>query len=180
MEIALKVTPQLIIEKFPIVPPFKFIEKIISVDEKAIIGAYTFNKDSFFYDGHFANNPVTPGSIIQESAAQIGLVAFGMYLLGNGLEETSAIMGEEILDKIIHVPAFEVGNLKVRFYLVSSDLVFKKIVLPGDTIFIHSQKIHFRLNKLKCNIQVLDEANNIVAKGIMAGMVNIENTIKND
>ncbi|MDR0791703.1 MAG: hypothetical protein LBE82_00225 [Chitinophagaceae bacterium] len=172
----LKITPQLIIEKFPIAEPFKFIGQIISIDERSITGSYTFDKDAFFYKGHFINSPVTPGSIVQESAAQIGLVAFGMYLLGNGIDKVSTVMGEEILEKIVHIPAFEIGHLKVRFYLVSSDMIFKKIVLPGDTIFVHSQKIHFRLNKLKCDIKVLDEANNIIAKGIMSGMVNIENT----
>ena len=61
--------------------PFRFIDEIISVDEEQIVGAYRFREDEFFYRGHFPGRPVTPGVILIETMAQIGVVAFGMYLL---------------------------------------------------------------------------------------------------
>ena len=48
---------------------------------KKLVGAYRFREDEFFYRGHFPGRPITPGVILIETMAQIGVVAFGMYLL---------------------------------------------------------------------------------------------------
>ena len=61
--------------------PFRFIDEIISLDDEQIVGAYRFREDEYFYRGHFPGNPITPGVILIETMAQIGVVAFGMYLL---------------------------------------------------------------------------------------------------
>ncbi|MEQ8160444.1 MAG: beta-hydroxyacyl-ACP dehydratase, partial [Smithellaceae bacterium] len=61
--------------------PFRFIDEIITLDEDEIVGAYRFREDEFFYRGHFPDRPITPGVILVETMAQIGVVAFGMYLL---------------------------------------------------------------------------------------------------
>lgn len=60
---------------------FRFVDHIESVDEDHVKGDYTLKKDSFFYEDHFPGFPVTPGVIITEIMAQIGLVVLGIYLL---------------------------------------------------------------------------------------------------
>ena len=55
--------------------------KLSALDEEQIVGAYRFREDAFFYRGHFPGRPITPGVILIETMAQIGVVAFGMYLL---------------------------------------------------------------------------------------------------
>ncbi|MDQ3230519.1 MAG: hypothetical protein M3Q07_01770, partial [Pseudobdellovibrionaceae bacterium] len=53
--------------------PFRFVDRIIEVDEQRIVGQYQFREDEWFYRGHFPGNPVTPGVILVECMAQIGL-----------------------------------------------------------------------------------------------------------
>jgi len=69
----------LIKSKLPYSSPFLFVDELITVDENSIVGNFTFNEDLDFYKGHFKDNPVTPGVILTETMAQIGLVALGIY-----------------------------------------------------------------------------------------------------
>ena len=39
-------------------------------------GYYTFKNDEYFYQGHFKDNPITPGVILTEVMAQIGVSLF--------------------------------------------------------------------------------------------------------
>ena len=68
-------------EVFNFIPqqkPFRFVDEIISINKDKIVGAYTFKQDEFFYSGHFPGNPITPGVILLESMAQVGVVAFAI------------------------------------------------------------------------------------------------------
>jgi 3-hydroxyacyl-[acyl-carrier-protein] dehydratase len=72
---------QWIIDNLPYSDPFRFVDQIDSIDEERVEGRYHFQKDHDFYKGHFKNNPVTPGVILSECMAQIGVVSLGIYLL---------------------------------------------------------------------------------------------------
>lgn len=165
------ITPKEILEYFPIQPPYRFIDEIIEVDADHIVGKCTFSADSSFYKGHFPNAPITPGSIMQESAAQIGLVAFGMYLLGNKIDTISDITDNLLPPELEKIPSVKAGPFEIKFYLTSSEMKLKKVIQPGESIFVNSKKIFFRLNKLKCDITVTNKNNEIVCKGVMSGMV---------
>ena len=65
-----------IIAKPPYQDPFLFVDEILEVDENGITGSYTYDAGHDFYKGHFKNNPVTPGVILTETMAQIGVVIF--------------------------------------------------------------------------------------------------------
>ena len=75
-------TFQWIVNKLPYSEPFLFVDEILNVGEKSSEGIYTFKPDAAFYKGHFKDNPVTPGVLLTECCAQIGLVSLGIYLLG--------------------------------------------------------------------------------------------------
>ncbi|QES90279.1 3-hydroxyacyl-ACP dehydratase FabZ family protein [Rhizosphaericola mali] len=173
MNLDRQITTTDILSYFPIQPPFRFINTIDEVNAQQIIGSYTFSEDEYFFKGHFPNNPIVPGSILQESAAQIGLVAFGMYLLGNRIDSLFDIDNTQLPNELAIVPGIVIENYVIRFYLTSSELKFKKIVQPSDTIHVHAEKIFFRLNKLKCGIEIKNEADQIICKGIMSGMVHV-------
>ena len=51
--------------------------------KQGITGNYTFKENAFFYEGHFKENPITPGVLLIETMAQIGVVCLGIYLLKN-------------------------------------------------------------------------------------------------
>ncbi len=139
---------QNIINKLPYSAPFLFVEEIISVSDDGITGTYTFAGNAYFYQGHFKNNPVTPGVILTECMAQIGLVCLGIFLLGK--ERTSK---------------------KPKIALSSTDMEFYIPVLPNEKVTVVSEKIYFRLHKLKCKVKMLNDDGKLVAKGIISGMM---------
>ncbi|MFT7351979.1 MAG: 3-hydroxyacyl-[acyl-carrier-protein] dehydratase [Flavobacterium sp.] len=136
-----------ILNKLPYSKPFLFVDEIESATEEKIVGNYTFPEDSFFYNGHFKNNPITPGVILTETMAQIGLVCFGIYLLG-----------ETFTDKT-----------KIAF--TSSDVHFLKPVFPKEKVTVVSKKIYFRFGKLKCEIKLYNQKQEEICKGILSGML---------
>ena len=136
-----------IIAQLPYTKPFLFVDELLHIDENSISGTYTFNEDLDFYQGHFKGNPVTPGVILTETMAQIGMVSLGIYLLGNELKKDTVV-------------AF-----------TSVDVQFLKPVYPNEKVTVTSQKIFFRFGKLKCDVVMKNEAGQEVCKGILAGMI---------
>ena len=140
-----------IVNKLPYTKPFLFVDDLISVTEDGVAGSYTFREDEYFYEGHFKGNPVTPGVILVECMAQIGLVCLGIFLL----KESS----EEKLDENIQIA------------LSSHQIDFYKPVFPKEKVTVISEKEYFRFHKLKCNVKMLNEAGELVAKGTISGMM---------
>ena len=138
-----------IIAQLPYSKPFLFVDELLHVDENGSIGTYTFDENLDFYKGHFKEKPVTPGVILTETMAQIGLVCLGIYLLNNELKNT-------------------------QFAFTSADMQFLKPVYPREKVTVISQKIYFRFGKLKCNISMKNEAEQIVSQGIFSGMLTTE------
>ena len=137
-----------IIAKLPYSQPFLFVDEILSVASEMITGTYLFSKDSYFYKGHFKDYPITPGVILTECMAQIGLVCFGIFLLNE----------EQI----------EEGT---RFALSNTEIDFFRPVFPDEKVKVVSEKIYFRFNKLKCKVKMLNSAEEIVAQGTISGML---------
>ena len=140
---------QNIIELLPYQRPFLFVDAIDTVSENEIRGHYTFRKDEYFYNGHFKDNPITPGVILTECMAQIGLVCFGIFLLKDELQTTK----------------------KPRVALTSNQIDFYLPVLPGEKVIVHSEKEVFRFNKLKCKVKMLNKKGELVARGVISGML---------
>lgn len=140
---------QNIIELLPYQRPFLFVDAIDTVSENEIRGHYTFRKDEYFYNGHFKDNPITPGVILTECMAQIGLVCFGIFLLKDELQTTKK-------------PQVALTSNKIDFYLP---------VLPGEKVIVHSEKEVFRFNKLKCKVKMLNKNGELVARGVISGML---------
>jgi 3-hydroxyacyl-[acyl-carrier-protein] dehydratase len=140
-----------IISLLPYSKPFLFVDSITKIDENSIEGEYKFSKDEFFYKGHFTNFPITPGVILIETMAQIGVVCLGIFLLK---------------DKILSGKLTEVA-------LVSSEVNFYLPVFPEEKVTVISEKVYFRLGKLKCNVHMKNEKGKIVCKGVIAGMAKL-------
>lgn len=136
-----------IIKQLPYSEPFLFVDELLSADENGVTGTYTFKENLDFYKGHFKNNPVTPGVILTETMAQIGMVCLGIFLLNNELQSDTVI-------------AF-----------TSADMEFLKPVYPNEKVTVTSQKIFFRFGKLKCSAVMKNEAGQEVCRGILAGMI---------
>ena len=142
-----------ILSHLPYKSSFRFVDNIISLNEDGVTGEYTLKPDSFFYEDHFAGNPVTPGVIVTEIMAQIGLVVLGIFLI---LKEADLKFLE---------------NDSLFPLLTSTDVSFHKMVLPGQKVTVVSKKQYFRFGKLKCYIEMTDSSGEIVAKGTFSGII---------
>lgn len=136
-----------IISKLPYSKPFLFVDEIIRIDEDGVEGCYTFNENLDFYKGHFKDNPVTPGVILTETMAQIGVVCLVFFLLNNSINKDTAIA------------------------LTSTHIDFLKSVFPNEKVTVISEKIYFRFGKLKCKVMMKNEKEEVVCKGEIAGMI---------
>ena len=138
-----------IIARLPYKAPFLFVDEILRVNEDGIVGSYTFRKSENFYEGHFVNHPVTPGVILTEVMAQIGVVCLGIFLLKHEL------------------------NLNSVIALTSTEIEFLKPVYPEEKVTVISVKQYFRFGKLKCDISMTNSDNVVVCKGTIAGIVQL-------
>lgn len=141
-----------LVRQIPHREPFRFIDKITYVDDNRIEGHYYFHPDQPFYQGHFPGWPVTPGVILIEVMAQIGLVAFGLYLL------TKTGVAQDMLASCIPV-------------LASTDIKFCRKVLPGDRVVVKAEKQTFRHGKLVCGVTLLNTGGSTMAEGSITGFV---------
>ncbi len=140
---------QRILDLIPQQPPFRFVDKISSIHDDYITGSYTFKKNEFYYLGHFPENPITPGVILIETMAQIGLVGLGIHYI---LQHYAADQR--------YIPIF-----------TSAEVDFLKPVYPEEEVFVRGDKIYFRLNKLKSFIIMRNANKEVVCKGELSGMI---------
>jgi 3-hydroxyacyl-[acyl-carrier-protein] dehydratase len=140
-------THQEIISKLPYSKPFLFVDDLTEINENGVVGSYTFNENLDFYKGHFKECPVTPGVILTEVMAQIGLVCLGIFLLDNTFNKNTSIA------------------------LTSSSIEFIKAVFPNEKVSVTSEKIYFRFGKLKCRVKMTNESGDLVCTGEIAGMI---------
>ena len=140
-------TNQEILSKLPYSKPFLFVDEIMSINENGVEGTYFFDESLEFYNGHFKDNPVTPGVILTETMAQIGVVCLGIYLLKDSFNSNSVIA------------------------LTSSEIEYLKPVYPNQKVKVVSEKVYFRFNKLKCKVSMFNEVNEEVCRGTIAGMI---------
>ena len=130
--------------------PFRFVDEIISINNEKIVGAYTFKQDEFFYAGHFPNNTITPGVILLEAMAQIGVVAFGIYLFS------------------LEVPRNEL-NKRIAV-LTDAHIEVIKPVFPETRVIISAEKVFWRRMKMKSNVEMHDEQGNLLATAVVSGI----------
>ena len=136
-----------IISKLPYSKPFLFVDELLQIDDNGVEGCYTFDENLDFYKGHFKDNPITPGVILIEVMAQIGLVCLGIYLLKESFNKNTSIA------------------------LTSTEIEFFKPVFPNEKVTVISEKIYFRFGKLKCKVAMKNENGEVVCSGIIAGMI---------
>ena len=127
------------------------MDELTKITDNGVTGNYTFKESEYFYRGHFKDYPVTPGVILTEVMAQIGVVCLGIYLLREKFSDLK----------------------KPKIALTSHNIDFFLPVKPKQRVNVVSEKIYFRFNKLKCKVELFNEKNQLVCKGYISGMLKI-------
>jgi 3-hydroxyacyl-[acyl-carrier-protein] dehydratase len=141
-----------ILKLIPHQPPFRFIDRILSLEGKTIRSSYRFREEEYFYAGHFPRKPITPGVILLETMAQTGLVALGIALM----------LRQEI-------PAQRIRQ-SVLLFAMADDVRFDRIVYPGQTVLIEGRNLFFRSGTIRSEVRVSHEGGQGVCSALLTGM----------
>lgn len=99
--------------------PFLFVDKIIEVEEKRIVGIKNVTIDEPFFQGHFPGHPIMPGVLMIEAMAQVGGVC--------------ALNTKENLGKL-------------AYFVSINNARFRRPVLPGDVLRIEVDLVKAKLS----------------------------------
>lgn len=97
--------------------PFLLVDKILSMEEREIVGVKNFTVNEPFFSGHFPGHPVVPAALIVEAMAQVA----GVYLLSKSENQGKL--------------AYFAGIDKARF---------RKPVIPGDQLITRVRILNLR------------------------------------
>ncbi len=96
-------------------PPFLFIDKIIELTDKHVVGVKNVTMNEWFFPGHFPGFPVFPGVIQIEAMAQVG----GILVLNTVPDPENYL----------------------TYFMKVDNTKFRDMVVPGDTLIFHLELI---------------------------------------
>ncbi|MGB3592456.1 MAG: acyl carrier protein [Nonlabens sp.] len=135
-----------IVANLPYGAGFKFVDQLIEVDEERVVGIYRFRESEYFYKHHFSHQPITPGVILIECMAQIGLVCLGSFITRKERSQPD-------------------------FVFTDSQVSFSGVVRPGTVVVVSAIKQYYRFNKLKVAVMMKNEDGHKVAEGWLSGIL---------
>lgn len=97
-------------EAIPHREPFLLVDEIVEQADRRIVCRKTFTGDEFWFRGHYPGQPLVPGVLLCEAAMQAGAILLARLSTG------------------------ESGSVPVATR--ASNVQFRKMVYPGDTIQI--------------------------------------------
>lgn len=138
-----------ILKKLPYSDPFLYVDSLTALTDEGSEGTFVFKDSLPFYKGHFKDFPVTPGVILTECCAQIGLVCLGIHLLAR---------------------ENDIESKDIQIAMSSMQMEFLKAVYPNEKVRVISEKNYFRFSKLKCKVTMYNSRDEVVCKGTISGM----------
>jgi beta-hydroxyacyl-ACP dehydratase FabZ len=104
--------------------PFLLVDKVLEVSKECIVGIKNVTANEPFFTGHFPGKAVMPGVLQIEAMAQVA----GLLLAFSG--------------------GFNVKQ-QIAFLVAVDEAKFKKLVVPGDQLFIKASVLACRKSLLK-------------------------------
>jgi 3-hydroxyacyl-[acyl-carrier-protein] dehydratase len=143
-------SPDELLDLMPQAEPFRFVDRVLEVDQAHIVARYRFREDAFFYAGHFPGAPITPGVIVLEAMAQCGLALHGLYLLS------------------LEVTRQELSTYRTMF--TNAQIEWCSGVYPGDSMVTRGEVLTFRRGRMRVRVESKNDRGQTVAYGEIAGM----------
>jgi 3-hydroxyacyl-[acyl-carrier-protein] dehydratase len=126
--------------------PFLMIDRLVDVvPGESVTGIKNVTINEPFFRGHFPGNPVMPGVLIIEALAQ---TAGALVMRSQGFESES----------------------KLVYFMSIDSARFRKLVLPGDTLYLHTIKQHSRNNIWKFSGEAKVDGS-IVSEAVFTAMI---------
>jgi len=126
--------------------PFLMIDRLVDVvPGESVTGIKNVTINEPFFQGHFPGNPVMPGVLIIEALAQ---TAGALVMRSHGFESES----------------------KLVYFMSIDSARFRKLVLPGDTLYLHTIKQHSRNNIWKFSGEAKVDGS-IVSEAVFTAMI---------
>ncbi len=135
-----------VIRLIPHRAPMLMIEKLVDVmTGESAVGIKTVSPNDWYFQGHFPQKPVMPGVMIIEALAQTAA--------------TLAMHSLDLYDKE-----------KLVYFMGIDEARFRKMVVPGDTLYLEVVKTHRRGNvwRFKGAAKVNGE---VVAEAVKTAMI---------
>ncbi len=129
-----KITKEEILAVMPQQPPFLFIDEA-EINGDSMTATYNVKENEVFFEGHFKNNPVFPGTLMLETLGQLGV----LYLLKSQNPELTG----------------NVDSSKI-FFISADGCRCQRICRPGEKfdIFVKVQKIRYPVARFSAKLYV--------------------------
>jgi 3-hydroxyacyl-[acyl-carrier-protein] dehydratase len=124
------------------------------IDAKTLTAIKNFSFNESYVQGHFPNNPIMPGVLMVECMAQASTILAFKYIEQLPMEALRHFSGPGIL------------------FVGSDEIRFKKVVIPGDQLKIHSTMTRHARNlfEFDCKITVNDQTVSVGKLKAAAGL----------
>jgi 3-hydroxyacyl-[acyl-carrier-protein] dehydratase len=128
---------------------FLFLDEILEVDRTHISAQYRFRENEYFYEGHFPDRSVTPGSVLLEAMCQCGVTAHSYYLMGleMGIEKSS----------------------RHRVLFTKCEAEWFELVAPGSLVTMHSELLGWKRKHIRARVEMFSETKTLIAQSVLAG-----------
>jgi 3-hydroxyacyl-[acyl-carrier-protein] dehydratase len=129
---------------------FQFLDEIQEIDMAHVVARYRFREDEFFYQGHFPERGITPGTILLEAMCQCGVTVHSYYLLASEMSMEKA--------------------REYRILFTSAKVEWFEQIGPNTQITLRSELLAWRRRRIRSRVRVFDEMNRLAAESEISGM----------